>query len=249
MAQAYNHTILPLAARRDKELQVRWGIEFFRHYFGREPEGMWLPETAVDPETLEVLVANGIRFTVLSPRQAGGFGCPARGARGLRKRLPWTRDGRTDAACPRAGEIALFFYDGEIAQQVAFERLLNSGEQFLQLDPFPVRTGQAWSPPGSCTWPPTAKRSATITVSGRWPWPISFTGSRTTGAARIINYGEYLDRFPPEKKERSQIRDKSSWSCAHGVERWRSDCGCRLGGSTRTAPALERGPKRDPEPR
>ena len=88
IAQAYNHTILPLAGRRDKELQVRWGIEVFRHYFGREPEGMWLPETAVDTETLEVLVENGIRFTVLSPRQAGRIRLPGPGEREGFERAP-----------------------------------------------------------------------------------------------------------------------------------------------------------------
>jgi alpha-amylase/alpha-mannosidase (GH57 family) len=70
LAQGYNHMILPLAIRRDKVTQVKWGIRDFEHRFGRRPEGMWLPETAVDTETLEVLAENGIKFTILAPRQA-----------------------------------------------------------------------------------------------------------------------------------------------------------------------------------
>ena len=73
LAQVYNHIIMPLANRADKETQVAWGIRDFRHRFGREPEGMWLAETAVDLATLEVLAEHGIRFTVLAPSRRRGF--------------------------------------------------------------------------------------------------------------------------------------------------------------------------------
>ncbi len=71
IAQAYNHLILPLANSRDKRTQIVWGIRDFQYRFGRDPEGMWLPETAVDLETLEILSSLGIKFTILAPRQAG----------------------------------------------------------------------------------------------------------------------------------------------------------------------------------
>ena len=70
LAQAYNHMIMPLANSRDKRTQVIWGVRDFVHRFGRVPEGMWLPETAVDLETLDLLAEYGIKFTVLAPRQA-----------------------------------------------------------------------------------------------------------------------------------------------------------------------------------
>lgn len=70
IAQVYNHIIMPLANERDKHTQIRWGVADFRSRFDRDPEGMWLAETAVDYATLEVLVAEGIRFIVLAPSQA-----------------------------------------------------------------------------------------------------------------------------------------------------------------------------------
>ncbi|MBN1152377.1 MAG: glycoside hydrolase, partial [Dehalococcoidia bacterium] len=132
MAQAYNHMIMPLANRRDKETQVRWGIEDFRHRFGRDPEGMWLPETAVDIETLEVLVENGIKFTVLAPRQAAKV-------RGVGS-TEWTdvageRVDPTTAytqALPSGRSICIFFYDGPIAKAIAFEGILSSGESLAE---------------------------------------------------------------------------------------------------------------------
>src|SRR5262249_52202408 len=129
LAQVYNHMILPLANHRDKVTQVRWGIRDFESRFGRVPEGMWLPETAVDVETLEVLAEQGIRFTVLSPYQAGRV-------RPIDSEEEWQEvaGGHVDPTrayvqqLPSGRSIALFFYDGPISQAVAFERLLSKGE-------------------------------------------------------------------------------------------------------------------------
>ena len=101
MAQAYNHMILPLANRRDKRTQVLWGVRDFEHRFGRPPEGMWLPETAVDGETLETLAESGIRFTILSPHQADrvrpigqeAWQEVSAGSPGWLRRGPWSRWG------------------------------------------------------------------------------------------------------------------------------------------------------------
>ncbi|HVZ18801.1 MAG TPA: hypothetical protein VG897_16915, partial [Terriglobales bacterium] len=130
LAQCYNHMIMPLANRRDKEIQVTWGIRDFESRFGRMPEGMWLPETAVDLETLEVLVDNGIKFTVLAPNQARQIRRPAgrqwRNVEGARidPKMPYF------CQLPSGRRINLFFYDGPISRAVAFEGLLSSGETF-----------------------------------------------------------------------------------------------------------------------
>ena len=132
MAQVYNHLIMPLANRRDKETQVRWGIEDFKKRFGRAPEGMWLAEAAVDTETLEALAANGILFTVLSPYQAEAVRPIGQSE--------WTdvTGGRVDTRrayrcnLPSGKSIALFFYDGLLSQKIAFGGLLNNGEEFAR---------------------------------------------------------------------------------------------------------------------
>src|SRR5690242_3158766 len=132
LAQAYNHIIMPLANPRDKETQILWGIEDFRFRFGRDPEGMWLPETAVDVETLDLLAKHGLKFTILAPYQA----------KRIRKigTSDWSdvTGGRIDPTqpysfkSPSGRKISLFFYDGPISRAVAFERLLNNGEVFAQ---------------------------------------------------------------------------------------------------------------------
>ena len=132
LAQAYNHTILPLATPEEREVQVVWGIRDFEHRFGRKPDGMWLPETAVDLKSLEALAAHGIRFTVLAPSQA-------RRVRVIGEN-DWTdvSGGRVDPTRPciqhlPSGEsIVLFFYDGGLSRGVAFDGLLHRGEHFAQ---------------------------------------------------------------------------------------------------------------------
>ena len=132
IAQSYNHTILPLSTSRDKYTQILWGIRDFEFRFGRKPEGMWLPETAVDMEVLDILAGFGIRFTILSPYQA-------KRTRRIRGRA-WREAGGGGVDPSMAYQvqlrsskrIAVFFYDGPISQAVAFERLLESGEDFAE---------------------------------------------------------------------------------------------------------------------
>jgi hypothetical protein len=228
IAQAYNHTILPLASRREKALQVRWGIEVFRHYFQREPEGMWLPEAAVDTETLEVLLENHVRYTVLSPRQA----------RRIRLDGPWQEldpaeaplETRRPYRCrlPSGGEIALFFYDGEAAQRLAFQRLLSDGEQFFQ---HMQSRFDADRPEAALVH--VAADGETFGHHHRFgEMALAYFISRVAEdeQIRLTNYGEFLSLNPPVWEV--EIVEGSSWSCAHGVERWRSDCGCRPSGSS-----------------
>ncbi len=229
MAQAYNHTILPLAGRRDKALQVRWGVEAFRHYFQREPEGMWLPETAVDTETLEVLAENGIRFTVLSPRQAGRIRwVDGAGERGGFRSDPV--DPRRAYRCrlPSGREIALFFYDGDTAHRVAFEKLLRDGEQFF-------RHMHSRFDPGrpDAQLVHIATDGETFGHHHRFgEMALAYLVHRVEEdeQIRLTNYGEFLSLHPAVSDV--EIVENSSWSCAHGLERWRSDCGCRPSGSS-----------------
>lgn len=225
MAQAYNHMIMPLANLRDKLTQVRWGLVDFELRYRRKPEGMWLPETAVDTETLEVLAAEGITFTVLAPRQA-----LAVRRKGEKEWLDM-RGGRIDPSMPYEIElpsgrtIAVFFYDGPVSQAVAFERLLANGEHFAGrlMSVFDNRR----------TWPQLVHIATDGETYGHHhrhgemalAWALERIES--SGLAKLTNYGEFLERHPPTHQAR--IVEATSWSCAHGVERWRSDCGCRTG--------------------
>ena len=226
LAQAYNHMILPLANPRDKHTQVLWGIRDFEHRFGRVPEGMWLPETAADTETLEALAEVGIQFTILSPFQARRY-------RGIgRKAWIDASGGRIDPRQPYAmnlpsgRRLAVFFYDGPVSQAVAFERLLTSGERFadrLLSAADPKRQGDQ------------LLHIATDGESyghhhrhGEMALAYALHYMEDKQLARLTNYGEYLEKHPPSHEV--QIHEKSSWSCCHGVGRWMTDCGCNSGG-------------------
>ncbi len=233
IAQAYNHSILPLADRRDKRTQVLWGVEDFRRRFQRDPEGMWLPETAVDLETLEVLAESGIRFTILAPHQAESYRPldTATGPEaGVGAKWKSCEKGPIDptrpyvCALPSGKAITLFFYDGPISRAVAFEGLLSNGVQFAQrlLDGFV--DDRPW---------PQLLHIATDGESyghhhrfGEMALAYALYHVKSRGAARLTNYGEFLSLHPPTTEVR--IRENTSWSCAHGVERWRSDCGCQV---------------------
>lgn len=223
MAQVYSHLIMPLADREDKITQVKWGISDFEHRFGRKPEGMWLAETAVDTDTLEVLAEAGIRFTILAPRQAKAI--RTAGEKWL-KVSEATLDTRRPYRCqlPSGKHIALFFYNGEISQEVAFKGLLNNGIHFAE------RLLGSFSESDE----PQLVHIATDGESyghhhrfGEMALANALRHIEDQPDVKITNYGEFLDLFPPTWE--AQIHEQSSWSCAHGVERWRSDCGCNTG--------------------
>lgn len=231
LAQAYNHMILPLASRRDQRTQVIWGKRDFAHRFGRPAEGMWLPETAVDTATLEVLAEQGIRFTILAPHQALAVrkkGTSAwvevHGGR-IDPRLPY------EAVLPSGRRIALFFYDGPVARAVAFERLLHRGESLAERLLSAFRSGHAAAHPGEPQLVHIATDGETYGhhhAFGEMALAYALTWLEQRGDVRLTNYGEFLELHPPEHEVR--IVENTSWSCAHGVERWRSDCGCNSGG-------------------
>jgi alpha-amylase/alpha-mannosidase (GH57 family) len=225
LAQSYNHIILPLADARDKRTQVVWGLADFEHRFGRKPEGMWLPETAVDTATLEVLAAEGLRFTILSQGQARRVRPLGTGA--------WTDvpGGRIDpkrpylCRLPSGRDLALFFYDGPISRDIAFGRLLESGEGFggRLLGAFSGREEGA-------ELVHIATDGETYGHHHRFGDMALAYALRTVERderTRLTNYGEFLESHPPAAEV--EIVENSSWSCSHGVERWRGDCGCSTG--------------------
>ncbi len=226
LAQAYNHIISPLANSRDKRTQIIWGIRDFQHRFERDPEGMWLPETAVDVESLELLSETGIKFTVLAPHQA----------RRMRNRVweEWqsVEGGRIDPTrayqchLPSGRAISLFFYDGPISHAVAFENLLMDGERFAHRLLSGFNAERPW---------PQILHIATDgeTYGHHYPhgdMALAYTLDylERNQLAQITNYGEYLALHPPEQEV--EIIERTSWSCGHGVARWMNDCGCRSGG-------------------
>jgi len=223
IAQAHSHLILPLANHRDKVTQVKWGLRDFEYRYGRKSEGIWLAETAVDSASLEVLAEQGLKYTILAPRQAKAIRKIGdhdwHGVNeGFDTRRPYLVN------LPSGKSIALFFYDGQIAQDVAFKGLLNDGNRFA--DHIHNSFDQNDEP--------QLVHIATDGESyghhhrhGEMALASCLHKIDTDDVAQLTNYGEYLEKFPPTYEV--QIHDNSSWSCVHGVERWRSDCGCSSG--------------------
>ena len=225
IAQAFNHTILPLSNLRDRQTQVLWGLKDFEHRFGRTAEGMWLPETAVDELTLEVLADAGVKFTILAPHQAARV-----------KKLSGIRSlsvegGNIDPTraylyrLPSGREINLFFYDGPISRAVAFEGLLTNGEHFANRLLSGFSDARRW---------PQLMHIATDGETyghhhrhGEMALAYALHHIESNNLAKITNYGEFLELNPPTH-EAEIVRD-TAWSCAHGVGRWKSDCGCSSG--------------------
>ena len=225
VAQCYNHLIMPLANSRDKRTQVIWGIRDFEYRFGRKPEGMWLPETAVDLESLEMLAEHGIQFTILAPRQAKRV--RKLGSRNWRdvgnEQIDPTMAYRL--RLPSRRSINLFFYDGPISRAVAFEGLLDNGERFAQRLLSGFSKDRTWT---------QLVHIATDGESyghhhryGEMALTYALDFIRRNEQAELINYGDYLQRNPPTHE--AEIHENSSWSCVHGIERWRSNCGCNAG--------------------
>jgi len=234
IAQVYNHVIMPLANQRDKYTQIRWGKADFRSRFGRDPEGMWLAEAAVDYATLEALVAEGIRFIVLAPSQAQRCRpLPQPGAP-----VPqWQEVGgsQIDPTRPyrcflpgghqERDYIDIFFYDGPISGDMGFDNVLRSSQYFAE------RLGQAVRHNTSAQLIAVAtdgetfghhkrdtERALTYALIAEFPqrgWTVT-------------NFAHYLSLSSPTWEV--EIKPLTAWSCAHGVDRWQDHCGCGGGG-------------------
>jgi alpha-amylase/alpha-mannosidase (GH57 family) len=225
MAQVYNHIIFPLASRRDRITQIRWGIADYERHYGASPEGMWLAETAADTESLELLAQNGIKFTLLTPHQCKRI-------RALKDGAGWidTANATVDTTRPylvrfdSGLSIAVFFCNGPVSRAIAFEGLLNSGENLAAR----LKAGFNDAPH------PQLANVATDGESyghhhrhGEMALAYALRLLEKDKTVRLTNYGCFLEQFPPEYE--CEIVENTSWSCAHGVERWRSNCGCNGG--------------------
>jgi alpha-amylase/alpha-mannosidase (GH57 family) len=282
MAQVYNHMIMPLASERDARTQIRWGIADFESRFGRKPEGMWLAETAVNRRVLDLMAQEGIKFTILAPLQCArvrrlttaqapqsdGASSHTTGTgrrAGMDSRISggsyrWaeTPNATVDPTHPylirldHGRSIAVFFYDGPTSRAVAFEGLLNSGEDFGRR----LLKGLRAPEPGKLPVPQLSHiatdgesyghhhRHGEMALSYAMHWIESGHCENDRGEikhedsqqsdptpelprAHLTNYGEFLSKFPPTWE--AEVVEDTSWSCAHGIERWRSNCGCNGG--------------------
>lgn len=245
MAQVYNHIIMPLANQRDRITQIRWGIADFESRFGRKPEGMWLPETAADTESLDLLAAEGIRFVVLAPHQClrtrplgegeaqmsfDGSGHTENG--GWPEKNAWveTPHASVDTRHPylvrlRDGRsIAVFFYDGPRSRAIAFEGLLNDGNNLVQRLMGGFHDEHRPQLVHVATDGETYGHHHPL---GEMALAWALKRIEAESQAHLTNYGQFLEMFPPQYE--AEIVDNTSWSCAHGIERWRANCGCSGG--------------------
>jgi alpha-amylase/alpha-mannosidase (GH57 family) len=226
MAQVYNHIIMPLASRRDRITQIRWGIADYQHHYGLPPEGMWLSETAADNESLELLANNGIRFTVLAPHQC-------KRVRPIKDGAQWvdTPDATVDTTrpyllrFPSGASIAVFFYNGPNSRAIAFEGLLNSGENLANR----IKTGfkEASGTPQLTSVATDGESYGHHHKHGEMALAYALSLLERDKNVKLCNYAAFLEQCPPEYE--CEIVENTSWSCGHGVERWRSDCGCNGG--------------------
>ena len=244
IAQAYNHIIMPLASRRDKRTQIIWGIQDFVHRFKRFPEGMWLPETAADSETLGMLSEQGILFTILSPSQA---------SRVKKINEPhWTDVSRETLDCsmpytcrlPGGKSIAIFFLDDAIGQELAFGSLLENGDAFAGRMVRSVSRFKAGS--GILSVVSDGETYGHHHRFADMALAYALYIVDQTKPATLTIFGEYLSIHPPTHEV--EIREDTSWSCPHGVERWRNDCGCTTRGTTlKDTESIPRNPTRPKE--
>ncbi|QNI37095.1 DUF3536 domain-containing protein [Edaphobacter albus] len=234
IAQVYNHIIMPLANERDARTQIRWGIYDFVHRFGRKPEGMWLAETAVSHSVLDLMAQEGIQFTILAPHQ-----CTHVRPLDNSEDPPWTEtpDGSVDTRHPYQVQlneglsITVFFYNGPNSRAIAFEGLLNSGVDFANR----LLTGFEHGDNGDENGIALLSHVATDGESyghhhrhGEMALSYAMHWLEDQQHIPLTNYAAFLAKHPPQWE--AEVVEDTSWSCAHGVERWRSDCGCNSGG-------------------
>ena len=228
IAQGYNHTILPLSSRADKITQVAWGCAEFRYRFGRDPQGLWLPETAVDLETLEVLEQAGLRFTILAPWQAclsGQAGVPGH-----------ARGGEVDPTepyfvnLPNGRRFTVFFYQKDLSTRISFDPSATvNADDFARYvlmsyyNPEKTRRGE----------PQLILAASDGELYGHHQHLRDrFLARLMDGAVSPLQLNKtypalWLQQHPP--RQAVAIREHTSWSCHHGVLRWKADCGCTPG--------------------
>jgi alpha-amylase/alpha-mannosidase (GH57 family) len=216
VAQAYNHTILPLESYHDKVTQISWGIADFEHHFGRKPQGMWLPEAAVDNETLTILCEHGIKFTILAPWQADTA------------KVDSTEPYRV---CLSEGKcMAVFFYHQELSGGVSFNPSITlNADDFALQELFPRFHSEKFQQDE----PQLLMIASDGELYGHHqPFRDRFLAHLTNGASsrlgiKTIYPALWLKNYPPKRS--MAVREFTSWSCHHGVMRWSGKCNCSPG--------------------
>ena len=240
IAQAYAHAILPLSNERDRFTQVLWGLADFRFRFGREPEALWLPETAANDATLALLIDQRLRYVILAPEQAKRvLVAPDAASSDATKtqlaqwtdvsagKVDTTRAYRFEHPDGSGRSIAVFFYDGPLARGIAFEKALTSSRALVEKFLVVAEQGDLVN---------VATDGETYGHHfkfGDLALAYALGVEAKQAGFTITNYGEYLDRHPPLLRveiDNGPAGEGSSWSCAHGVSRWTRDCGCQTGG-------------------
>ena len=230
MAQVYNHIIMPLASTRDRITQIRWGIADYQHHYGTAPEGMWLAETAADSESLELLAEEGIKFTILAPHQCRRIRLLKDAQENGNAGWTNTTSDILDTTRPylvrfsSGASIAVFFYNSPISRAIAFEGLLNSGESFAAR----LKAGFKDSAEPQLVHVATDGESyGHHHKYGEMALAYALRLLEEDKTVNLANYASFLDQFPPAYE--CEIVENTSWSCVHGIERWRSNCGCNSG--------------------
>ncbi len=237
LAQVYNHIIMPLATPEQQRLQIKWGVADFEARFGRKPEGMWLAETAINADTVCALIREGIRFTVLSPTQAlkvrplHGEAWTDVSHNSVNPRMPYRIFPVDEDGTPlEKGYLDVFFYDGPLSLGVGFEHLLRDARLFGNRILSAFDHGDA------------SPQLVSVSTDGESYGHHEPFGDMCaaylfdTLSAKLkmepVNYGWYLAKFPPQFEVRLKnfSGEGTAWSCAHGVDRWKTDCGCTVGG-------------------
>ncbi|MEZ5322485.1 MAG: DUF3536 domain-containing protein [Microthrixaceae bacterium] len=226
------HAILPLAAAEDRRVMLRWGLADYEARFGGRARSMWLPETAVDTPSLEALVDEGIEWTLLAPHQVRRIGPDGSDLEPLHHPLAVT--------LPSGRGIVVVPYEGMVSHGIAFGGLLDDGARLAdallssgsasvgELDGAPTGGDRVGDPSPALVV--TAVDMETFGHHHRFgelAVARSLRLLQTHDQVAVIRPQEYLDRFGAPRQGR--LVERTSWSCAHGVERWRSNCGCRFG--------------------
>lgn len=232
IAQIFNHIIMPLANRRDKVTQVKWGVKFFEKYFERKPESIWLAETGCNYETIEVLIEEGIKYIILDPSQSlkvrkiGGKEWVDVSDNSINTKQPYRCFLKNSKKY-----IDIFFYDGPISKSIAFDDIAFSSEKLMSR--IEQATGMETEKPQLISLAVDGetfghhKKFSDRTIAYLLKYLVKIRGFK------ITNFGEYLEMFPPEYEvvlKPGEFDEGTSWSCVHGVGRWKRDCGCSTGG-------------------
>ncbi len=220
IASAYNHVILPLASPHERKREIFWGLHDFRMRFGRESRGFWCPETAIDDDTAQALAEAGVQFAIVAPyqiRDGGHDGQPRRwrGANGH--------------------ALHLAPYHGELSGSIGFGDLAQHGERLAAA--LAAIAGER----GIASIATDGETFGHHKRHGEMALATAIGSLRRSQKATVTNFGAIINSR--HDWHDCQLVSPSSWSCAHGIERWRSNCGC--GATHETGRAQEwRGPLR-----